>query len=182
MWVLFSFRGSIRSLKDSMSNYIPHYVRPFHMRPYGDRPISLKTDFWMQKLHKPVFKQNMIFFSELICHSVGFDFQHNNWILTICTPSPTAWPCSEFMARAASKLFSGHFSFFWFWVVFIFGSDLLNFLWALASWRPRVPSLWVHVYMFSFVFPFFLRAVWLWIRHGARACLKLDRFFTGCVV
>ena len=62
MWVLFSFRGSIRSRKDSMSNHILHYVRPFHMRPYGDRPISLKTDFWMQKLHKPVFKQNMIFF------------------------------------------------------------------------------------------------------------------------
>jgi len=36
------FSGSIRSRKDSMSNYILHYVRPFHMRPYGDRPISLK--------------------------------------------------------------------------------------------------------------------------------------------
>ena len=66
-----------------------HYVRPCHLRPYGDRPFSLKTLFLMQKLHKPVVKQNMVF-SDFICYSVRYDFQHNNGILTICIPSPTA--------------------------------------------------------------------------------------------
>ena len=107
----FLFRGSIRSRKDSRSNYILYYVRPCHIRPYGDCLFSLKIYFLMQKLHKPVVKQNILS-SDFVCYSVRYDFQHNNGILTICIPSPTAWPCSEFMARADSKLPSGHFSIF----------------------------------------------------------------------
>jgi hypothetical protein len=61
-----------------MSNYIFHYVRPCHIRPYEDRPFSLKTNLLIQKLHKPDFKQNM-FWSDFICHLVGY--QHKNWIL-----------------------------------------------------------------------------------------------------
>jgi len=86
------FRGPIRSRKDFRSNYILHHVRLCHMRPYGDCLFSLKIDFLMQKLHKPVVKQNILF-SDFVCYSVRYYFQHNNGIPTICIPSPTVWPC-----------------------------------------------------------------------------------------
>jgi len=53
----------------------------------------------------------VLFVLFLIFALIGYDFQHNNWILTICIPSPTAWPFSEFMARAESKLLLGSIVF-----------------------------------------------------------------------
>jgi len=85
----FPFRGSIRSRKDSRLKCISQYVRSRHMRPCGDRPFSLKTDFLLQQLHILVFKQNMIFQSseqmtdecefETTSFFSGCNFIHGRW-------------------------------------------------------------------------------------------------------
>jgi hypothetical protein len=122
----------------------------------------------MQKLHKPIFKQDMIY-SDFICHSVGYDFQHNNWILTICIPSPTAWLCSEFMARTESKLPSGRFSIFTeavirrllfpivHWCDACLYETLNLFHWSISSALTIVYKLHFHIFTLSTFHTFCIR-------------------------